>query len=292
MNIFISGSTSILAAALMEFFFRGGHALYVEDELPDNPLDTLQTVRNKTAGKTMDLVFLLHAEDIFASRLSRFSLPKKMADTVVHTETLCKYFASCSVKPRAIFSASSVHIYRQRQTEKSYDTSPTGTGFAAEFFKQLEAASAPSRLNTIRVLDLRLGRLVSPQAPPAYPSLPFRPEAIATTFHEKSTSISWVSSEDALRAIGFLMENEHIDGPVNITSGDILSRAEFNEIISRRYRLRRTSPVPAKILRLFGGKEAECLLLSGSRAVPFKLLEAGFLFEDISLQEYLLGKEP
>lgn len=290
MNIFISGSTSILAATLIEHFFRQGHVLYVEDTLPDNPLDALQSVRNITAGQPMDLVFLLHAEEIFASRLSRFSLPEKAEDIVAHTEALCRYFASCTVKPQAIFCASSVHIYRHRQEEKSYDSSPTGTGFPAEFFSQLESVAAPTRQSNIRVLDLRLGRLVSRRSEPAFPRLPLRARAIACSFNEKAIGMSWVSSEDALRAILFLLENEHIDGAVNVTSGDILSRAEFNDIIISRFRLRRTSPIGAKVLRLIGGKEAAGLLLSGSRAVPFKLLEAGFFFEDISLQEYLLEK--
>jgi len=291
MNIFISGSTSILAATLIEYFFRQGHVVYVEDSLPDNPLDSLQTVKNVTAGQPMDLVFLLHAEDIFSSKLGRFSLPEKARNIIVHTEAVCRYFASCSVKPQAIFCASSVHIYRQRLEEKSYDNGPIGTGFPAEFFAQLETVIAPIRQSDIRVLDLRFGRLVSTQSEPAFPSLPFRTRAIATPFNEKKIGISWVSCEDALRAILFLLENEHIDGAINITSGDILSRAEFNDIVISRYRLRRTSPISTKILRLLGGKEAAGLLLSGSRAVPFKLLEAGFFFEDISLQEYILGKE-
>lgn len=287
MNIFISGSTSILASALIEFFFEEGHNLFISDVLSGNREDAVNSLLQRTGGKPIDLVFLLHGLDIVNSRLSRYHLPQKIKQHIRNAESLCNHFAESAHKPQAIFLASSTYIYKENEQDKSFEDSPLDSTILASFFHQLEQSTTAAQKNGMRTVHLRLGNLVAQDSQPAYPKLPIFNKLIPAVFQEEKISLSWVSREDALQAICHILTDKDIHGPVNICSGDILSKVEFFKVVANRFQLSRTFPIPKILLKLLLGPEALNLVYTSSRAIPFKLLESGFLFEDISLQEYL-----
>ena len=97
---------------------------------------------------------------------------------------------------------------------------------------------------------------------------------------------SWVSVNDVANAYLFCLENNDIDGPVNITSPEPLQQKEFSKIVAKIMNKGFFAPpVPSFIIKIALGWElGEFLVLGGLRAIPEKLLRAGFEFEYPTLE--------
>ncbi len=286
MHIFLSGSISVLGTAIMESFFNSGHTLHSFPLLTPQGSDIEKTLDEKTGGLNMDLVVLLAGEELLNITCTKSKIVKHCADQIEVNERVCNYSAKKNIKPKIIFSVSSVFYYTNAQNKPASESSNYGTGFVANYFKKLEHVTELAEKSGIRVVHLRLGKVISKSTEPVFPKLPFLRKFIPTIFHDKSRLMSWVSQEDAVRAIYFICKNKSLSGPINIVSGDTVSKDEFNSLIAKEFSLHKTLPLPTYLLKIILGEETTCLLKVSTRAIPVKLMEAGFLFKNISIEEY------
>ena len=98
--------------------------------------------------------------------------------------------------------------------------------------------------------------------------------------------MSWISRLDMARVIESALENE-IEGAFNACAPNPVTNAEFTTQLARAVRRPRFPiPAPGFLLRLAMG-ELSSLLLTGQRAVPRRLEEAGFVFEMPELDKTL-----
>jgi NAD dependent epimerase/dehydratase family enzyme len=93
--------------------------------------------------------------------------------------------------------------------------------------------------------------------------------------------VSWIHEADFARAVEFLIEQEELAGPINIAAPQPLPNREFMEALRDAWG--RPNGLPAPSLFIYVGAfamrtEAE-LVLQSCRAIPGRLLEAGFQFE-------------
>lgn len=88
-----------------------------------------------------------------------------------------------------------------------------------------------------------------------------------------------VSVDDAIDAIIFSMENAKINGPVNICSPNPVTNAEFTSALGSVIRRPTIFPLPEIIGKIIFGQFGEETILGGQKAVPAKLLAAGFNFK-------------
>lgn len=93
--------------------------------------------------------------------------------------------------------------------------------------------------------------------------------------------ISWVHSEDFVRAIRWLIDHEDLDGIVNIASPNPLPNAEFMRVLREVWGTPVGLPTTKWMLEVgavFMRTETE-LILKSRRVVSRRLLEHGFVFE-------------
>ena len=93
--------------------------------------------------------------------------------------------------------------------------------------------------------------------------------------------VPWIHEADYARAVEFLIEQEELAGPINIAAPQPLPNREFMEALRDAWG--RPNGLPAPSLFIYVGAfamrtEAE-LVLQSCRAIPGRLLEAGFQFE-------------
>ncbi len=290
MNIFISGSSSILASALIQMHFDRGDTLYICDNITTGEDSIVEEVKKRTDGRPMDKILLLHGEEFLNAAPDRTSLRDKTDALIQYTNVLCRYFASLAVRPQTLLLLSSALIYQDRGNEKSVENSPLGKEFPAAYFNELEQATNPAQQSGIHTLHLRLGKIICKKTEPSFPWLFFAGQRVLLP-HDKHSAISWVSLEDTMRAISYLTANKRISGPVNICSGDIVPRGEFLQLIRKKFKQKRPILLPRPFIRLWAGIRALHLQESSIHAMPLLLMQSGFLFENISLQEYFAPKE-
>ena len=97
----------------------------------------------------------------------------------------------------------------------------------------------------------------------------------------------WISLDDEVGAIRFLVEHDEISGPVNLAGPEQVTNAEFTRALAAAVGRPAPFVVPAFALRSVLGQMAEEMVLTGPRAEPAKLLAAGYPFRHRTLAEAL-----
>jgi uncharacterized protein (TIGR01777 family) len=90
--------------------------------------------------------------------------------------------------------------------------------------------------------------------------------------------LSWITLEDAVAAIEFVLKTEQLNGPVNVVTPDAVTNYEFTKTLGRVLGRPTIFPMPAFVARLAFGEMADEMLLSGIRVEPRALVSAGFTF--------------
>ena len=98
--------------------------------------------------------------------------------------------------------------------------------------------------------------------------------------------LSWVHVEDVARAIAFVITNENISGPVNVTSPFPKRMKYFGRTIGAVTRRPHWIPVPSFAMKLILG-EKSALVLTGQHVLPEVLTANGFEFSFASLESAL-----
>jgi uncharacterized protein (TIGR01777 family) len=102
--------------------------------------------------------------------------------------------------------------------------------------------------------------------------------------------VSWIHIEDFIRALNFLVANQGVSGVVHVTSPQPIRNEELMATLRTVLKMPWSPPTPALIIR-FGArfifKTDPLLALTGRRAMPPKLLNAGFEFKQPEIRQAL-----
>jgi hypothetical protein len=93
--------------------------------------------------------------------------------------------------------------------------------------------------------------------------------------------VSWIHEADYARAVEFLIAHEELDGPFNLAAPNPLPNRDFMAALRWAWDAPNGLPAPSLAIKLgaiFLRTEPE-LVLQSCRAVPGRLLDAGFEFE-------------
>jgi uncharacterized protein (TIGR01777 family) len=183
--------------------------------------------------------------------------------------------------------ASGVGIYGDRGDEVLTEASTLGQGFLPEVCAAWESAAEPVRELGIRLVQLRFGVVLTPKGGALQKMLPVFRVGLGGKLGDGSQWMSWISLEDAVRAILFALGESSLSGACNTTAPEPVTNAEFTRVLSRRLHRPALLRVPAFALRSVFGQMAEDTVLASTRAVPWALQNAGFRFQHPQLETAL-----
>jgi NAD dependent epimerase/dehydratase family enzyme len=92
----------------------------------------------------------------------------------------------------------------------------------------------------------------------------------------------WISLTDEVDALRFLLTAD-VSGPVNLTAPDPVTNGEFTAALGRVLHRPTVLTVPRFAVSLGLGEFGRSSVLAGQKAVPARLLQAGFSFTDRNL---------
>jgi uncharacterized protein (TIGR01777 family) len=93
----------------------------------------------------------------------------------------------------------------------------------------------------------------------------------------------WVSGRDVGRALAWLLDHD-VAGVVNLTAPEPARQIDVTRAAAKALGRPVWLPAPAFALRIALGGVADALLLASQRVVPARLLEAGFVFDDATIE--------
>jgi hypothetical protein len=166
--------------------------------------------------------------------------------------------------------------------EKSVERWAERRGFSARVGRDWEAEFFRAETPRTRKLALRSAVVLSPTPGSAFGVLS---NLVRMGLGGKQGNgrqfVTWIHEADYARAVEFLMEREDLDGPINMAAPNPLPNREFMAALRWAWDVPNGLPAPSLAIKLgaiFLRTEPE-LVLQSCRAVPGRLLEAGFEFE-------------
>jgi uncharacterized protein (TIGR01777 family) len=235
-----------------------------------------------------DAVVHLAGEPIADARWTPSRLERIRDSRVRTTETIARAIERAAHKPRVLVSGSAVGVYGLRTDDEELDEgSPPGDDVLARMAVAWEGAAAPARAAGVRVVHPRTGVVLgSGGGVLAKMAGPFRWFA-GGPLGDGRQWLSWIHIRDTVRGLLFALDSSALAGPYNLVAPQPCTMGAFAVELGRALNRPAAIRVPAFALRLALGDGVARLLLTGQRALPRKLLAAGFAFEFPGLREAL-----
>ena len=283
MRILLTGSSGLIGSALVVFLRAGGHAV---TPLVRRPAQAEKEIFWDPAAGKLDAAALegfdaavhLAGENLSARRWTASFKARILASRARGTHLLAEALARLNQPPRALLSASAVGYYGDAGDRALTEESPGGRGFLSEVCRAWEAATEPAAQKGIRIVNLRIGFVLSAAGGGlAKMLLPFQ-LGLGGRIGSGRQFMSWIALDDLVAAILFALTHDALRGPVNATAPNPVTNREFTRTLGRVLGRPTVFPMPALAARLALGEMADELLLAGQRTLPAKLQAAGFAF--------------
>jgi uncharacterized protein (TIGR01777 family) len=293
-TVLISGMSGLIGSALAPYLLNAGHAVTrlaragvaADQPLPPGlaglPITTLtyDPATGELASRQLPpecVVVHLAGANVAAGRWTARRKRLILASRVESTRSIARALAEARQHdgaPRTLLCASGTHAYPGDDRDHD-ERSPRGEGFLAEVVRRWEEACAPAVEAGHRVVFMRLGMVVSARGGALARMLPPFRLGLGGRFGDGRQQVSWIALEDVLGAVEFLLHREDLAGPINLVAPAPVTNDRFTRALASALGRPRLLPAPAWALRAALG-ELGSLLLEHNRAVPARLLEAGF----------------
>lgn len=295
MRVAVTGASGLIGTALCTSLEGDGHTV-------------LRLVRRETANPSevtwnpatgdVDLAALANVDAIVHlagagvgdHRWSEEYKQEIRSSRVLGTTTIASAAAALDPKPAVLVCASAIGYYGDRGDEKLTEQSSKGTGFLSDVVADWEAAADPARHAGIRVVNARTGLVVSEAGGAWERMIKLFKAGVGGRLGSGKQVWSFISLDDEVAALRFLIDNESLNGPVNLTSPHPVTNSEATKALAHALNRPAALPVPAFALKIALG-EFSTEVLSSSRVLPQRLTEAGFTWSaptmDQALQQIL-----
>ena len=289
-TVIISGATGFIGTVLVQKLVEKNYAVVVLSRNPGKAValrnsgaevvawdgQTAQGWGNYAAGAYG--IINLAGENIAAGRWTPARKTAILQSRLAAGRALTEAVEKAAQKPRAVIQASGIGYYGNRGDEVLDEASTAGSGFLSDVALQWEKSTGPVEALGVRRAIIRTGIVLGRKG--GFLSRVLLPFRLFTGGYMGSGRqwLSWVHMEDEVGAICFLLEREDARGAFNLSSPQPLTAKDFFAEVGRALDRPSWLPVPGYALRMLLGEMAEELILSGQRALPARLLEAGYAF--------------
>lgn len=271
----VAGSSGLIGTRLMEELRKRG-----DDAVP---LPRFGTAPWDVDGA--DAVVNLAGASVAGKRWTASYKKEIQGSRVLTTRALVESIERAERKPRVLVNASAVGYYggrRAPEDELVDESASPGSDFLATVVTAWEAEAQKA---SVRSVQLRTGVVLSKKGGALDKMVPPFKAFAGGPIGSGEQWLPWIHLDDEIAAILFCID-EDLEGPVNLTAPEPATMNDFAAALGRALHRPSWARVPAAALRLAVGEFAEALL-TGQRAVPKKLLQAGFRFRFPTLQAAL-----
>jgi uncharacterized protein (TIGR01777 family) len=291
MNIFVTGASGMVGKALCSELEQQKHTIYklnrttesIKTNSPDWNLDVQKDNKALFAN-----TFIHLAGEIIAAKRWNDKQKQKIYDSrILGTQNLVKKIIASPTKPKTFICASAIGFYGGRGQELLSEDSGPGIDFVSKVCKDWELATQPLVECGIRVVNLRFGVILSKDGGALKKMLfPFKC-GLGGPLGSGQQMFSWISLDDVIKALIFVMDHPTISGPVNVSSPNPVSNKAYTKALAKQLNRPAFFTMPATICQLMFGEMAKELLLSSQNVMPKKLIEHGFVFDYLDIESAL-----
>lgn len=306
MNILITGGTGFIGTPFVARLAQEGHQMTIltRQEKPISPFQAVSFCQNLTHFQDLndfDAVINLAGEPIFDKRWTEKQKRILQESRLSITRQLVELIEKSSNPPHSFLSGSATGYYgdlpyNQAQND---ELTPAGNQFTSLLCQNWEN-EALKVVHKTRICLLRTGIVLSAQGGALKRMLPLFEKGLAGKLGNGKQHWAWISLEDYLNAVLFLLKNDHCQGAYNLVAPYPVTNAFFTQwlaetlhpmhfatskMLAKRALAQRIANIatPVCVLKSVLGERAT-LLLDNQPLIPKRLLESGFQFRHPHLQ--------
>jgi uncharacterized protein (TIGR01777 family) len=290
MRVLIAGASGLIGTALATRLGEAGHEVH---KLVRGESRAAGEYRwDPPAGRIadgafdgVDAVVNLCGAPLFPKRWSAARKQVLLDSRIEPTDVLAQAVAEHGIT--LLVNGSAVGFYGDTGSATVDENSRHGEGFLAGLCVAWETATAPAKAAGARVVSIRTGPVLSGKGGLIGTLKPLFSLALGGKLGNGAQYMSWISVEDVISAIAFVLDHESLSGPVNLTGPKPSTNAEFTQAFG--HLLHRPAPwrAPGIAMTAVLGQVAEEMALFGQRAVPRALENAGFTFRHKDVESAL-----
>jgi len=285
-DVVISGAGGLIGSALSASLRSDGHQVLRLrrggiTEGDDIGWDPEARRIDAPALEGIDAVVHLAGEGIGEKRWTDEQKARIRDSRIRGTAVLAAAIASREEKPKVFVSGSAVGYYgAQRGDEVLTEESASGHDFIADVASAWEAETQPAVDAGVRTVKIRSGIVLAKHGGVLQQMLtPFK-LGIGGKQGTGKQWMSWIALDDEIAAIRAAIDDERLDGPLNLTAPNPVTNQEFAQTLGRVLHRPTVLPTPLLPLKLrYGSELVETLLLGSQRALPKRLEAGGFAFK-------------
>ncbi|AOS65162.1 TIGR01777 family oxidoreductase [Actinoalloteichus hymeniacidonis] len=292
MRIVIAGSSGLIGTACVSLLRRRGHEVVRlvrrRAAAPDEwEWDPPSAVIAPGALDGCDAVVNLCGVGILDRRWTDGRKQIIRDSRVVPSEVLANAVAEAGIP--VLINGSAVGYYGDTGDRAVDESAPAGEGFIADLCTDWEDAASGATAAGGRLVLARSGIVLARSGGLLGRLRPLFGAFLGGRLGSGRQYMSWISLEDHVAALCFLIEHESISGPVNLTAPAPVTNEEFTKAMSTA--IGRPAPwaVPGIALRTVLGESAQEMILTGQRVVPRELTRHGFEFAYPTVESSLLA---
>lgn len=288
MKVAITGASGLIGSALVPHLRSVGHEVV---RLVRRPAAAPDEVTWDPAAGTVDLEGLAGVEGVIHlagagvgdHRWSDEYKREILDSRVDGTHTIVQAMSQLDPLPRVLVSASAIGWYGDTGDAVVDETQPAGQGFLADVVRAWEAAANPAASAGIRVVHPRTGLVVAKGGGAWARMFPLFKLGLGGKLGPGTQWWSWISLRDEVCALQFLLEQDHLSGPVNLTGPQPATNAEITSVMGSVLGRPTFLAAPTFALKAVLG-EFSSEVLGSARVVPTVLQGAQFGFQDATVE--------
>ena len=284
MKILVVGGSGFIGKALCSQLLKNGAQVSVLTraikEYPEWAISINFITELRSDDNYYDVIINLAGESLNKKRWNEEVKKNIYESRIQTTQKIINFIKKSKLKPKLFISGSAIGFYGNHENKIFTEESiPADNGFTHRLCEDWEKTAEQALNYGVRVCLLRTGIVLGSDGGALKEMIPAFNFGLGAKLGNGKQWMSWIHMEDAVGAIIFLMNNDTLNGPFNLTAPGVTNNQIFSSELAVALHRPCFLTMPKLVVELLFGEMGTTLLLNGQKVVPAKLLNSGYQFK-------------